>query len=136
VILLDLSERMLRHCPHRSPSRVCASLLELPFPDAVFDIVVAAWVVETTSDPRRVLDECLRVLRPGGVLLYAYAAAPVARWALLASVPVRSVVRRSFAGAFLGPGLRPDVAHELLHRHRGRRQLAVQATVRKPWSPR
>jgi SAM-dependent methyltransferase len=41
----------------------------LPFADAGFDVVTAASVLEYTADPRLVLAECARVLRPGGVLL-------------------------------------------------------------------
>jgi SAM-dependent methyltransferase len=38
----------------------------LPFPDASFDLVFAHGVVQYTADPQRLVDECRRVLRPGG----------------------------------------------------------------------
>jgi SAM-dependent methyltransferase len=41
----------------------------LPFPDGTFAVVVASSVLEYTGDVRAVLDECARVLRPGGILL-------------------------------------------------------------------
>jgi len=41
----------------------------LPFASAGFDAITAASVLEYTVDPRLVLAECARVLRPGGVLL-------------------------------------------------------------------
>jgi ubiquinone/menaquinone biosynthesis C-methylase UbiE len=38
---------------------------KLPFPDASFDFVVATLVLCSVSDPRKVLSEIYRVLRPG-----------------------------------------------------------------------
>ena len=42
----------------------------LPFTSAVFDVVVAASVLEYMAEPAVMLRECARVLRPGGVILY------------------------------------------------------------------
>ena len=39
---------------------------ELPFPDDLFDLVYAHGVVQYTAHPRRLVDECRRVLKPGG----------------------------------------------------------------------
>ncbi len=40
----------------------------IPFPDATFDVVYSANVLEHTADPVKVLSESLRVLKPGGIL--------------------------------------------------------------------
>lgn len=54
---------------------VNGSGLDLPFPDGVFDRVVASEVLEHVPDDRRVIRELARVLRPGGLL-----AVTVPRW--------------------------------------------------------
>ena len=51
------------------------SALELPFPTASFDRVIAAEVMEHIDDDRGALRELARVLRPGGVI-----AVTVPRW--------------------------------------------------------
>jgi SAM-dependent methyltransferase len=47
---------------------ICACAEALPFPDGAFDRVAADSVLEHVGDQRRVLAECYRVLRPGGLL--------------------------------------------------------------------
>ena len=46
-----------------------ASLTELPFADASFDVVTAKHTLEHVRAPKRALAEVARVLRPGGVAL-------------------------------------------------------------------
>lgn len=41
----------------------------LEFPDASFDVVVAQYVVSAVPNPERALDEFLRVVRPGGLIV-------------------------------------------------------------------
>ncbi len=42
---------------------------DLDFPDNSFDVVVAAYVITTVSDPHKVCQEMLRVLKPGGQII-------------------------------------------------------------------
>ena len=42
----------------------------LPFPDAAFDLAYAHGVVQYTADPRKLVDECRRVLKPGGEAIF------------------------------------------------------------------
>jgi SAM-dependent methyltransferase len=42
----------------------------LPFPDSSFDYVFAHGVVQYTTDAQALVDECRRVLRPGGVAVF------------------------------------------------------------------
>src|SRR5215472_13630172 len=47
---------------------VCASAEHLPFPDAVFDLVLSQEVLEHVRDPFQAMREMKRVLKTGGVL--------------------------------------------------------------------
>jgi SAM-dependent methyltransferase len=42
----------------------------LPFPDNTFDLVYAHGVVQYTADPQRLVEECRRVLKPGGEAVF------------------------------------------------------------------
>jgi SAM-dependent methyltransferase len=42
----------------------------LPFEDNSFDLVFAHGVVQYTADPKRLVDECRRVLKPGGEAIF------------------------------------------------------------------
>jgi SAM-dependent methyltransferase len=56
------------HAAYGLPT-VRANLVELPFADAVFDIVVGLQVVEHVWDQQRFVAECARVLTPTGRLV-------------------------------------------------------------------
>jgi SAM-dependent methyltransferase len=43
---------------------------QLPFPDNSFDMVYAHGVVQYTANPQRLVDECRRVLKPGGEAVF------------------------------------------------------------------
>ena len=62
---------------------------QLPFPDAGFDIVLCDNVIDHAESPRGIVEELVRVLRPGGLLyftvnihhpLYQYASAAHSAW--------------------------------------------------------
>jgi len=42
----------------------------LPFPDGTFDLVFAHGVIQYSNDTQRVVDECRRVLKPGGEAIF------------------------------------------------------------------
>lgn len=44
----------------------------LPYGDGEFDVVILQDTIEHVHDPRRVMGECRRVLRPGGMILTAF----------------------------------------------------------------
>ncbi len=67
IVGLDISHRLLRHSP--SPA-VQGDALRLPFRDGSFALVVAAALFHhLPGRERELLDECARVLAPGGRLI-------------------------------------------------------------------
>jgi ubiquinone/menaquinone biosynthesis C-methylase UbiE len=74
VVALDLSRRMLAFAAEKLKQDGRVTLLHapaehLPFPDNTFDVVTCLEALEFMRDPRAVLVEIVRVLRPGGLLL-------------------------------------------------------------------
>jgi SAM-dependent methyltransferase len=66
---VDLTrQNLLRQ--HATADLAVADGERLPFPDATFDFVYAHGVVQYAADDRRVVTECHRVLRPGGLALF------------------------------------------------------------------
>src|SRR5262249_24892186 len=43
---------------------------QMPFADSSFELVYAHGVVQYTADPQRLVDECRRVLEPGGLAIF------------------------------------------------------------------
>ena len=77
VIGIDLSEAMLRKAQRRVAGLSLTNVEKLEvmdaehlsFPDASFDVVVANHVISTVPHPETALDECARMLRPGGEMI-------------------------------------------------------------------
>jgi len=74
IVGLDLSEPMLRVLTQKARSRsmplVLGDATRLPFADAAFGAGVARWVFHLIAAWRTALEELVRVVRPGGVLLF------------------------------------------------------------------
>jgi SAM-dependent methyltransferase len=66
VVALDTSERMVALAADRGLDAVVGDVQALPFDDASFDCVFAAWLLYHVPDRSKALAECARVLRPGG----------------------------------------------------------------------
>jgi ubiquinone/menaquinone biosynthesis C-methylase UbiE len=70
VTSLDVGENILSEVAKKcDTTRVVGSILEIPFPDATFDIVVSTEVIEHTPNPRQAISELCRVLKPSGILI-------------------------------------------------------------------
>lgn len=100
-VLVDLSPKMLARAADLAAPRAVASVQALPFPDNSFDLVVSAWVIETVDSPMAAVTEMLRVLRPGGALVYSFCSRPLLRVDRWRSGPTRAVVHALFHGHFL-----------------------------------
>jgi 2-polyprenyl-3-methyl-5-hydroxy-6-metoxy-1,4-benzoquinol methylase len=89
VVAIDQSPRMVELALQRGVDARVGDVQELDFADASFDAVVAAWMLYHVPDLDRALRECVRVLRPGGVLVAVTNAAVdlAALWALVGRDP-------------------------------------------------
>jgi SAM-dependent methyltransferase len=114
VIGLDLSRRMLREAVRRTAqfadrlTFIWQDASQLPFEDDTFDAVTCVEALEFVPDPQRVLEELVRVLRPGGVLLVTNRVGPDAQFLpgrafppdrfeeMLAELPLEQVATKSW----------------------------------------
>ncbi len=86
VIGLDLSRGMLRQAVRRTAqfadrvTFIWQGASGLPFQDNAFDAVTCLESLEFMPDPQQVLEELVRVLRPGGVLLLTNRVGPDAKF--------------------------------------------------------
>ena len=77
VVGVDYSEPMLRKAHERVIEKKLKHVdalavmdgTRLGFPDAMFDAVLAQYVITTVPDPEGTLDEIVRVARPGGEII-------------------------------------------------------------------
>jgi malonyl-CoA O-methyltransferase len=75
LIALDLSERMLAKALNhrgllRKPELVCADIEQLPFGDDNFELIFSSLTLQWCNDLQATLRDLLRVLKPGGLLLF------------------------------------------------------------------
>jgi phosphatidylethanolamine/phosphatidyl-N-methylethanolamine N-methyltransferase len=111
---IDLSAEMLARARERVAELHLSNVTALremdaeamDFPDGAFDIAVAMFVASVVPNPRRLLDEMRRVVRPGGRLLFVnhFAAERGARW----------WIERAMAPASHALGWHPDFSMDAL----------------------
>jgi phosphatidylethanolamine/phosphatidyl-N-methylethanolamine N-methyltransferase len=128
---VDLSAPMLRKAKARAAEHRLTNVdglavmdaQHLGFRDAVFDVVVAQYVITAVPDPEATLDEFVRVLKPGGEIILVNH--------LGAEAGLRSSFERWFAPLARRLGWRPEFRWErLAHwaaRHGGVRVLERRA---------
>jgi len=111
---IDLSKEMLRKARERARKDILANVQALhemdaeatSFDDASFDIAVGMFVASVVPNPRRLLAEMRRLVRPGGdiLLINHFAAAKGPRWWL----------ERAMAPASRALGWHPDFAMDAI----------------------
>jgi SAM-dependent methyltransferase len=75
---------------------VCGDALALPYPSGVFDVVVSIGLLEHFADITQLLQDQLRVLRPGGVFL-GYVVPERTFSVQTLAVPINLVLRMAYA---------------------------------------
>lgn len=70
VTSMDIGQKLLNEVQKKCSSNcVAGSILEIPFSNNTFDIVVSSEVIEHTPAPLEAITELHRVLKPGGILI-------------------------------------------------------------------
>lgn len=65
---IELSETALRQMKRGIP--VCADITRIPLADSIADAVFSVTTLEHVPAPQRVLEECIRILKPGGIVIH------------------------------------------------------------------
>jgi phosphatidylethanolamine/phosphatidyl-N-methylethanolamine N-methyltransferase len=114
LVGVDLSAPMLRKAKARVTKRRLGNIdglavmdaQHLAFAEAVFDVVVAQYVITAVPDPEATLDEFARVTRPGGEIVLVNH--------LGAETGLRAMCERSFAPLARQLGWRPEFGWQRL----------------------
>lgn len=109
---IDLSPDMIARARQRAATdcRAASCVLEvmdahhLTFEDRDFDVVLAQFVITLVEDAERVLDECLRVTKPGGQIILVNH--------FQSDTQAIAWLERKMAPVVHGIGLRPDFPFE------------------------
>ncbi|MPZ59451.1 MAG: methyltransferase domain-containing protein [Rhizobiales bacterium] len=99
---------------------------DMRFPDASFDCVVAQFVITLVARPERVLDECARVVTPGGEIILVNH--------LYSERGVAAAFERWFARPAGALGLRPEFPFARLAAW-ARRHGGIDIVERRPIQP-
>jgi len=65
---VEVSQTAVEHVRERGFEVFCGELGKAAYPDDYFDVIIASEVLEHVPYPRALLEEIVRVLRPGGLL--------------------------------------------------------------------
>jgi demethylmenaquinone methyltransferase/2-methoxy-6-polyprenyl-1,4-benzoquinol methylase len=98
---LDPSPRMIEICRTRFGELKNVHFVEgqagqISFPDAFFDVVLCMGVIDGLKNSGQVLEEMLRVMKPGGTIIISFANrhSPYAQWKKYVFYPALTLKRR------------------------------------------
>jgi len=121
VVAMDFCVPMLRQVS--AAARVCGSMMQLPFADQAFDVVISGLALSHAPNVHAWMAEVARVLAPGGTLLYSDFHPEAARVGLTRSfkdqkhdtctVPHRRYDVTSQREAAAAANLTIDIVHEV-----------------------
>ncbi len=131
LTLLDLSPAMLAHAGDVSGTHLVGSVLDLPFEDGTFDVVVSGWVIETVPDPLAAVSEYLRVINDDGYVLYTFCSLPNGWLSRAGTALLRGIIEHRFAGHFLRVEKTPWHDCERSRRVHSRPELTAYVLLRK-----
>lgn len=68
---VEPSEEFVKYAKQTNPSAIIKEGVaeNIPFSDAMFDVVVSKWALQTCSELENALNEIARVLKPGGIFI-------------------------------------------------------------------
>lgn len=70
VTSFDVGPKLLNEVAKKCKTKtVEGSVLDMPFKDNCFDIVISTEVIEHVEDPKKAVEELCRVTKPGGILI-------------------------------------------------------------------
>ncbi len=76
IIAMDFALPMLKYARKRGswrrrPRAVCADMEHLPFADNSLDLVYSNLAMQWVNAPEQLFRECMRVIKPGGLLMFS-----------------------------------------------------------------
>jgi phosphatidylethanolamine/phosphatidyl-N-methylethanolamine N-methyltransferase len=125
-MLLKAKARVKEHRLTNVEGLAVMDAQHLGFADAVFDVVVAQYVITAVPDPETTLDEFARVIKPGGEIVLVNH--------LGAEGGPRAAVERAFAPLARRLGWRPEFGWERLAQWAARHG-GVRVVERRPMPP-
>ncbi|HWT79755.1 MAG TPA: class I SAM-dependent methyltransferase, partial [Candidatus Methylomirabilis sp.] len=135
VVGVDFSKGMLRAARKKFKDARVAweqhDLLALPYPDRSFDVVLSTWTLETLADPRRAVQEFLRLITDDGFVIYAFSSRPEAGMDRLYARLLEEWSSGTLRGRFLAPAERPYHTCERSRLITFARGLATVVVLRK-----